>query len=156
MAGTFEEEVKVALEIFLATIRRAAERAAVEVIRSSFARVSVQMGGAVGASDEDAAPPDELAHRRASSTSDLAAMRERVVSWLRANPGSSTVQLGRSLGIHSYKLRRYLRKLADDGVIRFEESSAGLGGLRRRAYYVVEVANEAPAEGSAAPVEATA
>jgi hypothetical protein len=153
MMCQLERDVRRALETFVGEIVRAAERAAIEAIRASFAQVSSRLG-TVANSGGDVPSPGESAHKRVPISPDVA-LTLNVVTRIRENPGCSTVQLGRSLGIHSAKLRRYLRKLAIDGAIRIEESRSKFGGQRCYTYFVVEHINGQCAE-PVIPAEATA
>jgi hypothetical protein len=137
----FEQDVRRAIATFITDIRKAAKRAAIEVILSAFDDKSNPPSD-VTATAENRAPSMTGARRRTSTGADTAAVRMRVVAFLREQPGPTTTQLSKALGIHSSKLRRVLRMLADDGAIRIEESSDTLfGGQRRRVYFALENAN---------------
>lgn len=144
MTCQLERDVRRALETFVGEIARAAERAVVDAIRASFAQVSSRLG-TVASSGGDLPSPSKPAHQSAPTLSD-AALTLNVVARIRESPGCSTAQLGRSLGIHTAKLRRHLRKLAIDGAIRIEESRTKFGGQRCYAYFVVEHVNGQCAE----------
>jgi len=158
MTAQFEVDVRSALEIFVAAITSAAERAAIEGLHSAFQRAFervTQAGHAMGAVGNESPPPKEHAHRRAPAQIDRAAMRERIVAFIRDNPGCNTTQLSRSLGAHRSRLRRQLRNLADNRAIRIEERSPGFGRQLHRTYFVVEPGNGASAhtEASIVPAE---
>lgn len=157
MRCQLERDVRRSVETFVGEIVRAAERAAIEAaneaIRASFAQVSGRPD-TVANSGGDVPSPGESAHKRAPTSPDVA-LTLNVVTRIRENPGCSTAQLGRSLGIHSAKLRRHLRKLAIDGAIRIEESRSKFGGQRCYTYFVVEHVNGQCA-GPVIPAEGTA
>lgn len=141
----FERDVRRAITNFLADIREAAKRAAIEVISSAFDDMSRLLRDATTAQDQS--PSSAPARRPPSKRADPAELRMRVVASLRERPGSTTTQLSNALGIHSSKLRRVLRTLAEEGTIRIEETSDTLfGGQRRRAYFAVDDASQAAAE----------
>jgi len=152
----FEQDVIRAIQVFLTSIRTAAQRAAVQGVESAFARVSNeanQMDETVAAAGDDTPRSDRRLHCGTLTPSERSAVVARAVAAIREHPGSTTAQLGQALGIRSERLRPYLQKLADDGAIRIEESQ--LGGLRRRAYFAVEHVN-GHAEDTIAPAGATA
>lgn len=142
----FEQDVRRAISTFITDIMKAAKRAAIEVILSAFDDKSNPSSDAT-ATTEHQAPSMTASRRRTSTRTDTAEVRMRVVAFLREQPGPTTAQLSKALGIHSSKLRRMLRMLADDGAIRIEESSDTLfGGQRRRVYFALENANRAGAD----------
>lgn len=142
----FEQDVRRALATFITDITKAAKRAAIEAIGSAFDDKSNPPSDAT-ATAKSQATSMTAARRRTSTRADTAAVRMRVVAFLREQPGPTTAQLSKALGIHSSKLRRVLRMLADDGAIRIEESSDILfGGQRRRVYFALENANRADAD----------
>jgi hypothetical protein len=162
--GQLEQDVKRAIEILLAEITRAAQRAFIEEIHSAFDRASSQMSQVSGTSDH-APASDRPAQRRPPAPIDRAAVRARVVACIRESPGRDTTQLSRSLCIPPWKLRRELFELTAEGAIRFEVRPIGLDGMRRRLYFVLEPANgpqprteplAVPAEPPSARVEAVA
>jgi hypothetical protein len=164
MTGQFAQDVKRAIEIFLAEITRAAQRAAIE-IHSAFDRASSQMSRAVSGTSDHAPASDRPAQRRPPAPIDPAAVRARVVACIRQSPGWDTTQLCRSLCISPSRLRRELHELTAEGAIRFEVHPIGLDGMRRRLYFVLEPANgpqprteplAVPAKPPAARVEAVA
>jgi len=152
MTGEFEQEVHAAFQIFIAAVTRAAERTAVETIRSACARASLRAVRVVGASDRGPPPGKSMARR----AMDDAAVRMTVVAYLREHSGTSPTRLGLTLGINHGPLRRYLRELVDDGTIRIEERFVGFGRQRHRACFLVEHVNPSAAESPAAPAEAMA
>jgi hypothetical protein len=159
MTGQFEQEMNRALEIFIATVTGAAERLAIDSLRSAFARGRHHTSGHAVASAGNDAPAARIEpHHRsapASATSE-AVLLDRLVLFIRENPGWHTGQIGRYLGVHTSKLRRPLRKLVADGAIRIEERAIGTGARKYRTYLVVEHINGECAEPSAVPAEATA
>jgi DNA invertase Pin-like site-specific DNA recombinase len=147
MKGQFQQAVDSAFATFLAEVSRAAEREAIEAIHRAFARASRQ-GDAVAAAGAPVSLSADRAHRRAMAGVERAAVRERVVACIREHPGWDPAQLARSLAIAPAILRRHLRNLAIDRVIRFDEQRIGLGAQRRRQYFVRE-----PADGAIARAE---
>jgi len=141
MTGQLEQDVKHAVEIFLAEITRAAQRAVTEEIHSAFDRASSQMSQAVSGTSDHAPASDRPAQRRPPAPIDRASVRARVVACIRDNPGWDTTQLYRSLCISPTRLRRKLFELTAEGAIRFEVHPIGLDGMRRRLYFVIEPAN---------------
>jgi hypothetical protein len=158
--GQFEREVNRALEIFVATVNGVAERLTIEALRSAFVRGShyTTSGHTVTpAGNEVSAPPNERHHRREPTSPAPAAVSvDRLVTFIRENPGWYCGQIGRYLGIHTSKLRPLLRKLVADGTIRIEERAVGASERRYRAYFVVEHVNGERAEPSVLLAEATA
>jgi hypothetical protein len=134
MTGNLEQEVKRALDTFIADITRSAERAAIDGIRSAFVRASPRPDAAVTEAGDHVRVSDPSAHRRGPTATDRTSMRARVLVCIRENPGWDTTQLGRSLGSFPSKLRRPLRELANEGAIRFEHRSIDSVGPQRRVY----------------------
>jgi ribosomal protein S25 len=147
MKDQFERDLRRAIEHFIADILAMAQRAAIEVIRSAFAARAKP----TEASSGDQRPSGQSARRSASPLSDSFAVSARVVAFVREHPGRSTAQISQSLGLHTGVARRYLRQLADQGVIRIDE--VPVGGLTRRTYFWVSHSGEqsgAPTERAAA------
>jgi hypothetical protein len=139
--GQFEREVNRALEIFVATVTGVAERLTVEALRSAFVRGSHHTSGhaVAPAGNEVPAPSKELHHRREpTSAAPAAVSADRLVIFIRENPGWRSGQIARYLGIHTSKLRPLLRKLVADGTIRIEERAVGTSERKYRTYLVVE------------------
>lgn len=142
----FEQDVRRAIATFITEIKKAAKRAAIEAVLSAFDGES-DLPSDGTATAKSKVPSMTAARRRTSTRADIAAVRVRVVAFLREQPGPTTAQLSKALGIHSSKLRPVLRMLADDGAIRIEESSdTFFGGQRRRVYFALENANRADAD----------
>ena len=160
MTGQLEQNMKQACATFLAEI----ERAVTAAIHVAFAQVSTHAVDAVGAPRAKLPALDPLPPRRApvpasrrapapasrrapaSRSTDLAALREQLIGYIRDNPGSTTTRLGRLLGIHTAKLRHQLQKLEAEGALRYEQRPSGFGGQQCRAYFLREreVATVAP------------
>jgi len=150
-----EQDAKHALETFLAAITNAAQRAAIEAIHTAFVRIPTLAGHPGAVPDYPVTGPKELAPRRALARTDPAAVRARIVACICAHPGSTIMELARSLGIDRWRLARQLRALIDNGAIRSNERGGSRGP--RREYFVVDAANAAskPAEPLAAPTGAS-
>ena len=134
----FEQDVKQACATFIGGI----EAAVIAAIHAAFAQVSTHAVNAVAAPRAAIPALDPLPPRRApvpaSRRTDLVALREQLLSCVRDNPGSTTAQLGRRLGIHTAKLRRQLGRLAAEGALRCEERPSGFGSQQCRAYFLGE------------------
>jgi DNA-directed RNA polymerase specialized sigma24 family protein len=144
MTEPFEREVRRAIEHFIAEILAMAQRAAIEVIRSAFAARANPTEASISG---DRRPSGQSARRRTAPLLDSPAVSARMVALVRDHPGWSTAQISQSLGLHTGVVRRHLRQLADQDVIRIEEAS--LGGLIRRTYFWVSHVGE-PTEQTAA------
>jgi len=141
MTSEFETEVNDALGEFTAKITRAAERACIELIHTTFGRIAVprRQPPRRGAEEPAAAPqPPHPRHPRTGAGVD--GVHARVLARIGEAPGSTASQLGAALGLHSDTIRRYLRRLMSRGVIRSEERSHGPGALRHRVFFSAEPA----------------
>lgn len=152
-----EEEVNRAIEVFVASIMRAVERAAIAALRAAWAGSS-QVGDARAITMEaelragrarrrETAPPAARTPRRAPTPTDTAALVGRIVACVGAHPGATVMHLAPYVGIHETTLRRHLHRLADDDLIRIDERpSTRFGGQPTRAYFVIERAEAAQPE----------
>jgi predicted ArsR family transcriptional regulator len=61
----------------------------------------------------------------------------RTLAVIREHPGSTTARLAKVLGLRIDPMKRYLKKLADDGAVRIEMQQ--VGGWPRRAYFAAEL-----------------
>src|ERR1044071_4894173 len=141
MTGQLEQEVRDALDAFIAAITGAVEREAIAAIRAAFARGPARVGRWAPPARDRAAP--SAVHARlhlVEGATGLADVRQQVVACIRRAPGSTTAELSRSLGMSGDSLRHHLRKLVGDGTVRFQERVTGFGGQRHRAYFMVESA----------------
>jgi hypothetical protein len=146
MTGRFEQDMKQACTTFIAEI----ERAVTAAIHAAFAQVSAHAVDAVATPRAGGPALDPLPPRRApvpalrrapvpaSRSIDLAALREQLIGCIRDNPGSTTAQISRLLGIQPAKLRGQLGRLEAEGVFRCEERPDGFGGQPCRAYFLGE------------------
>jgi hypothetical protein len=89
-------------------------------------------GDAVARGGGDRPPLGRPAPRRTLTAEEMAVVRTQLTTLIRQQPGQSTAQLARAVGIPSAKLRPQLRRLADEGVIRVDEQFSG--GLKRHTY----------------------
>lgn len=87
---------------------------------------------ALSSAPVDPLPAPRAPARRTFTAEDLVAIRVRLTTLIRQQPGLSTTQLARIVGIPSGKLRRQLRQLIDERVIEIEEKAGG--GFRRHTY----------------------
>ena len=136
MTKQLEQDIRRAVENFAAEIDRAARDAVARILRSALDGISSHMGEA-GGNVRDDTPLSSRAPRRALTADELASMRTRLASLIREQPGQSTAELARALGLSSGKLRPELRQLADAGAIRIEKHC--LGGLSRYTYFATEL-----------------
>jgi len=168
MTSQFEQEVDAALAVFLAAVAEAAERAAVQTIRSAFSQASVLARQSVGAADDHRShasksvrwrgsePEARVVPRRPRVRLDDAAVRAQLAAYLRENPGQSPTRLAVALRIGYNALQRNLHALVNDGALRIEERIVGFNRQVNRACFVVENLNPTGAERSARPTEAMA
>jgi hypothetical protein len=80
----------------------------------------------------DTHPPRRAAPRRTLTAEEMAVVRTQLTTLIRQQPGQSTAELARAVGVPSAKLRPQLRQLADEGVIRVDAQFSG--GLKRHTY----------------------
>jgi hypothetical protein len=138
MTGLLEQEVRDALDVFIATITRAVEREAIATIRAAFARVPARVGRVPATRDRPAPSAVHAGLHLVERATGLTDVREQVIACIRRAPGSTTAELCRSLSMSGDSLRHHLRKLVGDGTVRFQERVTGFGGQRHRAYFMVE------------------
>lgn len=149
MKSQFETEVATAWAVFLTTVIRAAERESIEVIHAAFGRIAVPRDraailepAAVIATPRrrpSAKPAERTARaRRPRTAANVDEVRARVVARIGQVPGSTASQLGEALGLHGDTVRRYLRQLTSQGMVRSEEHGTGFGVLRRRVFFPVQ------------------
>ncbi len=143
MTDQLEQEVRRIIESFVADVWLLARRTIVHEVLAAFAGASDLALGAVAVAK--VSPPKLAASRRPSI--DTAEERARIVGRIREHPGLSTAGLSKSLGIHPSRLRRVLRAMADERVIRIEASLDSLfGGQRSHRYFAVEPIQVAEAD----------
>jgi hypothetical protein len=81
----------------------------------------------------DTGPRRPIKTRRPPPTAEqMAVVRTQVAALIREQPGQSTRELARTIGIPSTNLRPQLRRLADDGLIHIEKHVRH--GLTRHTY----------------------
>ena len=141
MTSQFETEVTAALEEFLTKVTRAAERASIEMIHTTFGRIAIpRRRTAASPAERRTAVPQPPQPPRPRTAASVEEVRARVLARIAEAPGSTAAQLGASLGLRSDTVRRYLRRLTSRGVIRSEERSHGRGALRHRVFFPAESA----------------
>jgi len=145
-----------ALDLFVARIVQLVQHAAIEAIQAAVVPRPVGTSGHHGMAVDDCAPPmSEYGLHRAPPTdpdhrgTPLVVARasdpvEQLVAFIREHPGSSTREIGRSLGVRRTKLRPQLRKLVADGVIRREDRPIGQGARKYPTYVVPGAAPRVP------------
>jgi hypothetical protein len=142
MNSDLEERVRSAYTEFVATVVVAAERTAVDAVRSAFAQVSRQFSLSFTMPADSPAKPRDRRHR---PTADERA--SRVIDSVRAHPGASATELEPHVGIKVAALRRYLAKMAKNGSIQFVETPSTRGPARRT-YFVPDAQPNGVASGT--------
>jgi hypothetical protein len=135
MADQLEQELRRLIVNFVANVRIATQRAALRSVQSAFAGIP-DLAISATASGTDALPLRRPASRRTRTADELASVRAQLATLIRDQPGQSTAELARAVGIPGGKLRPQLRQLAEEGVIRIEERVNS--GLRRHIYLATE------------------
>jgi hypothetical protein len=123
MTSRFEENVRQVFASFMAET----ERNVTAAIRKAFAEITMH-------AVDDAAAPTLL--RPPPRSTERALQREQLIRCVHDNPGSTTAELSGWLGIHDGKVRRLLRRLGAEGVIRWEERRSGFGGQSSRTFFL--------------------
>jgi hypothetical protein len=132
MPDQLEQELRRLVLKFVADVQHMTQHATFRILRSTFDRVLGRMDS-TAISGVDGMPPLRRAAPRCTLTvHQLAVVRARLVTLIREQPGQSTAELARAVGIPSGKLRPQLRQLADEGVIRIDTQFSG--GLKRHTY----------------------
>jgi len=127
MTSRFEQNLQQAFASFMAET----ERTVTAAIRKAFAEISMHpVDDAAAATLLN--PPPRLTER--------ALLREQLIRCIHDNPGSTTAELSRLLGVHDGKIRRQLRRLSVEGVLRWEERRSGFGGQSSRTFFVEQPA----------------
>lgn len=112
------------------------------VLRSLQSAFDLGAAGLVRATEDlpraavDPFPVRQAAARRTLTPDELAVVRAKVTTLIRQQPGQSTAELARIVGIPSGRLRPQLRQLINEHVIEVEERING--GLKRHTYRAAE------------------
>ena len=133
MADQLEQDVRRAVENFVADVEKAAQRAVLRALRSIFDTTPSHPGDVAENVGDHMRPPNRSARRRTLTAEQWIAMRAQLATCIRERLGQSTLELARAVGIPSGRLRPQLRQLADAGAIRIERHF--LGGLWRYTYF---------------------
>jgi predicted transcriptional regulator len=137
MRDQLEQDLRRLITKFAADVRQAVLRNLQSVfadVPSLVADSTARATDAIAGADADTYPPRRgtPAPRRTLTADEMAVVRTHLIALIRQQPGQSTAQLARTVGVPSAKLRPQLRQLADEGVIRVDAQFSG--GLKRHTY----------------------
>ena len=113
----FQNEMNRTVQGFVAQITELARRAALDTLESAFGgRVGNGVAGVIGLTVGRAGRP-RGGRGAKRSPADLAALSERVASFVKANPGLRIEQINKQLDTTTKDLALPIRKLISEGVI---------------------------------------
>ena len=129
----FQHEMNQTVTSFVAQISELARRAAIDTLESAFGARGGRGASPVAAAAA-AAIPARIGRPRGGrgakrTSADIAEMSQRVVSFVKANPGLRIEQINKELGTTTKDLALPIRKLVADGVL------TSKGQKRSTAYY---------------------
>jgi hypothetical protein len=115
----FQNEMNQAVQAFVAQISELARRAAIDTLEASFAgQVGGRAPASVGLPNVGARAGRPRGGRGAKRTAeDLAAMSQRLATFVKANPGLRIEQINKELGTTTKDLALPIRKLLADNVL---------------------------------------
>lgn len=112
----FQNEMNRTVQGFVAQITELARRAALDTLESAFGgRAGNGVAGVIGIVGRAGRPRGGRGAKR--SPADLAALSERVASFVKANPGLRIEQINKQLDTTTKDLALPIRKLISEGVI---------------------------------------
>jgi len=129
----FQNEMNRTVNSFVAQISELARRAAIDTLESAFGARGVRTASPAAAATP-AATPVRIGRPRGGrgakrTSADIEEMSQRVVSFVKANPGLRIEQINKELGTTTKDLALPIRKLVADGVL------TSKGQKRSTAYY---------------------
>lgn len=128
-----DREIRARIDSLLTDISQLVKRAALDSVRTAFGgdasgaapTAAPRRGPGRPRKDVAAAPAPRSGKRGKRSSEDVQATADKFLDYVKANPGQSTEQIGKALGMATKELQLPVVKLVQSGAVRTEGQKRG-------------------------------